>query len=95
MIGVAPEAKILNIKVLRAVAVAPGVITPPAADTPFNRCLFRGGSGFFSWTLEGTLTPVDETQGFLLSFASPPLRSSYFQTSRNHGTACRNASLKR
>ncbi len=38
MIGVAPEAKILNIKVLRAVAQAPGSITPPSADTPFNRC---------------------------------------------------------
>ncbi len=55
VIGVAPEAKILNIKVLRAVAVAAGVITPPAADTPFNRCFLRGGSGFFSWTLEGML----------------------------------------
>ncbi len=55
MIGVAPEAKILNIKVLRAAAVAPGVITPPSADTPFNRCFLRGGSGFFSWTLEGML----------------------------------------
>jgi subtilisin family serine protease len=60
MIGVAPEAKILNIKVLRAVAVAPGVITPPAADTPFNRCFLRGGSGFFSWTLEGMLLASEQ-----------------------------------
>jgi subtilisin family serine protease len=60
MIGVAPEAKILNIKVLRAVAVAPGVITPPAADTPFNRCRFRGGSGLFSWTLEGMLLASEQ-----------------------------------
>jgi subtilisin family serine protease len=60
MIGVAPEAKILNIKVLRAVAVAPGVITPPSADTPFNRCLLRGGSGFFSWTLQGMLLASEQ-----------------------------------
>jgi subtilisin family serine protease len=60
MIGVAPEARILNIKVLRAVAVAPGVITPPAADTPFNRCFLRGGSGFFSWTLEGMLLASEQ-----------------------------------
>jgi subtilisin family serine protease len=55
MIGVAPEAKILNIKVLRAVAVPSGVITPPSADTPFNRCFLRNGGGFFSWTLQGML----------------------------------------
>ncbi len=61
MIGVAPEAKILNIKVLRAVAVAPGVITPPAADTPFNRCFLRGGSGFFSWTLEGMMLASEQS----------------------------------
>jgi len=60
MIGVAPEAKILNIKVLRAVAVAPGVITPPAADTPFNRCFLRGGSGLFSWTLQGMLLASEQ-----------------------------------
>jgi len=60
MIGVAPEAKILNIKVLRAVAVAPGVITPPAADTPFNRCFLRGGSGLFSWVLQGMLLASEQ-----------------------------------
>ncbi len=60
MIGVAPEAKILNIKVLRAAAVAPGVITPPAADTPFNRCFLRGGSGLFSWTLQGMLLASEQ-----------------------------------
>jgi len=60
MIGVAPEAKILNIKVLRAVAVAPGVITPPSADTPFNRCFLRGGSGFFSWVLQGMLLASEQ-----------------------------------
>jgi subtilisin family serine protease len=60
MIGVAPEAKILNIKVLRAAAAAPGMITPPSADTPFNRCLLRGGSGFFSWTLQGMLLASEQ-----------------------------------
>jgi subtilisin family serine protease len=60
MIGVAPEAKILNIKVLRAIAVAPGVITPPAADTPFNRCFLRNGSGLFSWTLQGMLLASEQ-----------------------------------
>jgi subtilisin family serine protease len=60
IIGVAPEAKILNIKVLRAVAVAPGLITPPSADTPFNRCLLRGGSGLFSWTMEGMLLASEQ-----------------------------------
>jgi subtilisin family serine protease len=60
MIGVAPEATILNIKVLRAVAVAPGVIKPPAADTPFNRCFLRSGSGFFSWTLQGMLLASEQ-----------------------------------
>jgi len=60
MIGVAPEAKILNIKVLRAVAVPSGVITTPSADTPFNRCLLRGGSGFFSWTLQGMLLASEQ-----------------------------------
>jgi lantibiotic leader peptide-processing serine protease len=60
MIGVAPEAKILNIKVLRALAVASGVITPATADTPFNRCFLRGGSGLFSWTLQGMLLASDQ-----------------------------------
>ena len=60
MIGVAPEATILNIKVLRAIAVAPGVITPPAADTPFNRCFLRGGSGLFSWVLQGLLLASEQ-----------------------------------
>jgi subtilisin family serine protease len=60
MIGVAPEAKILNIKVLRAIAVAPGVITPPSADTPFNRCFLRGGSGLFSWVLQGMLLASEQ-----------------------------------
>jgi subtilisin family serine protease len=59
-IGVAPEAKILNIKVLRAEALAPGAITPPSADTPFNRCFLRGGSGFFSWTLQGMLLASEQ-----------------------------------
>lgn len=60
MIGVAPEAKILNIKVLRAAAVAPGVITPPSADTPFNRCFLRRGSGLFSWTLQAMLLASEQ-----------------------------------
>jgi subtilisin family serine protease len=60
MIGVAPEAKILNIKVLRAIAVAPGVITPPSADTPFNRCFLRGGSGLFSWVMQGMLLASEQ-----------------------------------
>ena len=60
LIGVAPEAQILNIKVLRAVAVAKGVITPPSADTPFNRCFLRDGSGLFSWTLQGMLLASEQ-----------------------------------
>jgi lantibiotic leader peptide-processing serine protease len=57
LIGVAPQAKILNIKVLRDIAATPPSGTP---DTPFNRCLFRGGSGFFSWVLEGMVVATLE-----------------------------------
>ncbi len=56
MIGVAPEAKILNVKVLRNIAATADELTASGIlDTPFNRCRFRGGSGFFSWTLAGML----------------------------------------
>ncbi len=48
MIGVAPQAKIINVKVLRNIA-------DPSRPTPFLKCRFRGGSGLFSWVLQGML----------------------------------------
>jgi len=54
LIGVAPQAKILNIKVLRNLAATPAQLKASnLPDTPYNRCLLRNGVGFFSWVLEG------------------------------------------
>ena len=56
VIGVAPQAQILNIKVLRnrpATAAELKMLGVP--DTPFNRCLFRTGAGLLSWILQGIL----------------------------------------
>lgn len=55
MIGVAPHAKIINVKVLRNIAATPKQLPMGIPNTPFNRCRFRGGSGFFSWVLQGML----------------------------------------
>jgi len=55
VIGVAPHAKIINVKVLRNVAATPAQLPKGIPNTPFNRCLFRGGRGLFSWVLEGIL----------------------------------------
>jgi len=61
LIGVAPQAKILNIKVLRNIAATPAQLASIGVpDTPFNRCQFRGGSGFFSWVLEGMVVATLE-----------------------------------
>src|SRR5713226_3285854 len=61
LIGVAPQAKILNIKVLRDIAATPAQLAASGIpDTPFNRCRFRGGSGFFSWVLEGMVVATLE-----------------------------------
>ncbi len=60
LIGVAPQAKILNIKVLRSIAATPNQLPMGVPDTPFNRCRFRGGSGFFSWVLEGMVVATLE-----------------------------------
>ncbi len=49
LIGTAPQAQILSVKVLRNIAdQTPGL-------SPFNKCRFRNGSGFFSWILGGML----------------------------------------
>jgi lantibiotic leader peptide-processing serine protease len=56
VIGVAPEASVLNIKVLRNIAATGSDLEASGIpDTPFNRCRFRGGSGLFSWILQGML----------------------------------------
>jgi lantibiotic leader peptide-processing serine protease len=56
MIGVAPEAHILNIKVLRNRPATPAELQAIGVpDTPYNRCLFRDGVGLFSWILQGML----------------------------------------
>jgi len=61
LIGVAPQAKILNVKVLRDIAATPAQLAASGIpDTPFNRCRFRGGSGFFSWVLEGMVVATLE-----------------------------------
>ncbi|HET8925674.1 MAG TPA: S8 family serine peptidase [Candidatus Acidoferrum sp.] len=61
LIGVAPKAKILNIKVLRDIAASPATLKANGLpDTPYNRCLLRGGSGFFSWVLEGMVVATLE-----------------------------------
>ena len=57
MIGVAPEAQIMNIKVLQRVP-SEDPLPPGFADNTLNRCLFGGGSGLFSWTLEGMVDAV-------------------------------------
>lgn len=54
VVGVAPRAQILNIKVLRR-EPATGSLPPDVEDTPFNRCLLGNGSGLFSWTLNAIL----------------------------------------
>jgi len=61
LIGVAPQAKILNIKVLRNLAATPAQLNANnLPDTPYNRCLLRNGSGFFSWVLEGMVVATLE-----------------------------------
>lgn len=57
VIGVAPEAQIMNIKVLQRVP-SEDPLPPGFADNTLNRCLFGGGSGLFSWTLEGMVDAV-------------------------------------
>lgn len=61
MIGVAPQAKILNIKVLRNIAASSATLKAIGVpNTPFNRCLFRGGAGLFSWVLQGIVIAVQQ-----------------------------------
>lgn len=61
MIGVAPQAHILNIKVLRNLAASPARLNAIGVpDTPFNRCRFRGGAGFFSWVLGGIVLATQQ-----------------------------------
>jgi len=56
LIGVAPQAQILNIKVLRSrPATAAELKMLGLPDTPFLRCAFRNGSGLVSWILQGML----------------------------------------
>ena len=56
VIGVAPQARILNIKVLRSrPATAAELKMLGLPDTPYFRCLFRTGSGMVSWVLQGML----------------------------------------
>jgi subtilisin family serine protease len=56
LIGVAPEAKILNIKVVRTRPATPAELARLGVpDTPYNRCLFRNGGALFSWVLQGML----------------------------------------
>ena len=56
VIGVAPQARIINITALRSrPATAAELTALGVPDTPFNRCLFRNGSGMVSWVLQGML----------------------------------------
>jgi subtilisin family serine protease len=56
LIGVAPQAQILNIKVLRNRPATPAELADLGfPDTPFFRCAFRTGSGLVSWVLQGML----------------------------------------
>jgi lantibiotic leader peptide-processing serine protease len=56
LIGVAPEARILNIKVVRARPATPAELaTLGVPDTPYNRCLFRNANALVSWVLQGML----------------------------------------
>lgn len=58
LIGVAPEAHLLNIKVVRARPATPAELAAlpvPVPDTPFNRCLYRNGGALLSWVLQGML----------------------------------------
>jgi subtilisin family serine protease len=56
VIGVAPQASILNIKVLRR-EPRTAATTP---DTPFERCRRGSGSGLFSWTISGMLLAAQQ-----------------------------------
>ncbi len=61
MIGVAPQAHILNIKVLRNIAATPADLAAIGVpNTPFNQCRFRGGAGFFSWVLAGIVLATQQ-----------------------------------
>jgi lantibiotic leader peptide-processing serine protease len=56
LIGVAPQAHILNVKVLRnRPATAEELAQFGVPDTPFNRCRYRGTVGLSSWILQGIL----------------------------------------
>jgi subtilisin family serine protease len=56
LIGVAPRAEILNIKVLRNRAATAEELTALGVPvTPYNQCLFRTANALFSWVLEGML----------------------------------------
>ena len=56
LIGVAPQADILNIKVVRTRPATPAELAAlNVPDTPFNRCLFRTGGALVSWVLQGML----------------------------------------
>lgn len=56
LIGVAPQAQILNIKVLRSRPATTEELTALGLpDTPFLRCAFRSANGLVSWVLQGML----------------------------------------
>ena len=56
LIGVAPQAQILNIKVLRSRPATTAELTALGLpDTPFLRCAYRNANGLVSWVLQGML----------------------------------------
>ena len=56
LIGVAPQAQILNIKVLRSRPATTAELTALGLpDTPFLRCANRNANGLVSWVLQGML----------------------------------------
>jgi lantibiotic leader peptide-processing serine protease len=61
LVGVAPEAHLLNIKILRRTPVSRAVLeaagVPP---TPYYRCLFGGGFALGSWLLEGIVLASEQ-----------------------------------
>jgi lantibiotic leader peptide-processing serine protease len=61
LVGVAPEAQLLSIKMLRRTPAPPEVLQaagiPP---TPYYRCLFGGGFGLGSWFLQAILLASEQ-----------------------------------
>jgi subtilisin family serine protease len=61
LVGVAPEAQLLNIKMLRRTpASAEAIKAAGLPPTPYNRCLYGSGFGLASWLVEALVVATSE-----------------------------------